>query len=285
MTNIITVDYSEYGLESTQAQNISKAFKPMLDTMEELEKEYNEVVKMPIEDPKTSKIAKELRLKYVKTRTWTAKIHKQEKAFYLAGWKFVDGWKNAQIFSAQWKEEKLSEIENYFENLEKEKIAKIAEERKEKLKDLELENIDTIDLWSMSNEVFESFYFGCQNSYKLKKEAERKAEEERIAKEKAEKEEQERIKKENEELKRKQEEQDKKLKEAEAEKQRLQALEFERIEKENSERKEAELMAKRKEYKEYRETLWYTEENKNEFIEKKEWETMVIYKKVWEFIL
>jgi hypothetical protein len=47
----------------------------------------------------------------MKIRTATLDIHKKQKAFYLAGGKFVDGWKNAQHFASMGKEEKLEEIE------------------------------------------------------------------------------------------------------------------------------------------------------------------------------
>jgi len=42
---------------------------------------------------------KELRLKYMKIRTATLDIHKKQKAFYLAGGRFVDGWMNASLMA------------------------------------------------------------------------------------------------------------------------------------------------------------------------------------------
>lgn len=131
---LIKLNPQEYQLPDDIASNISNQFKPMLDKMVELEQEFNEVVALPIESEETSKKAKELRLKYVKVRTGTSEIHKQQKAFYLNGGRFVDGWKNAQVFASQGKEEKLAEIEKYMENLEKERMDAIHNERIEQLK-------------------------------------------------------------------------------------------------------------------------------------------------------
>lgn len=208
MKEIVTIDPKEYGLEENKAAEISAQFKPMLDKMVELEKEFNEIIKMPIEDNKTSIAAKSLRLKYVKVRTGTAEIHKTQKAFYLAGGRFVDGWKNAQLFASEGIEKRLEEIENYAINKEKERIANLQNEREKILAQFEVENSNLLQLGSMSDQVWENFLFGTKTNYeaKLKAEADRiKAE--RLLAEQKEKEriayeaEQERIIKENERLK------------------------------------------------------------------------------------
>lgn len=94
--NIIKVDPKEYGLEAKEEKQVQEVFVPMLEKLVELEDEYNEVVSQEM-TPELTKQAKKLRLKFVKVRTDTAKIHKQAKAYYLAGGRFVDGWKNAQL--------------------------------------------------------------------------------------------------------------------------------------------------------------------------------------------
>ena len=107
---LVKINPSDYGLEEQKAKEISDMFKPMLDKMVDLEKRYNEVISLEIQ-PETCKKAKELRLEYVKVRTGTATIHKELKAFYLQGGRFVDGWKNAQLMASQGIEEKLINIE------------------------------------------------------------------------------------------------------------------------------------------------------------------------------
>jgi len=184
-TEIIKINPTEYGLTDQTAKNISDQFKPMLDKMVELEKEFNEVVSLPIEDKETSKKAKEVRLKYVKVRTGTAEIHKSQKSFYLNGGRFVDGWKNAQLFASEGKESKLAEIENYYENLEREKIEKLQSERIELISPY-LEDTSNIDFGNMKDDVWEAYFSAKKTAHNDRLEAEKKAEEDRIAKEKAE---------------------------------------------------------------------------------------------------
>lgn len=200
-TEIVKIDPKEFGLEETKAADIAAQFQPMLDKMVELEKEYNEIVALPIEEKSTAIKAKDLRLKYVKVRTGTDAIHKAQKSFYLAGGRYVDGWKNAQLFASQGLESKLESIEKHAENLERERIAKIQNEREVELSKYEADNVSTLSLGTMSDEVWSNFLTGTKTNYESKKEAERKAEEDRIAKEKAEAEERERIRIENEKLK------------------------------------------------------------------------------------
>lgn len=201
---IVKIDPKEFGMEETKAADISAQFKPMLDKMVELETEYNEVIKLPRSDPKTAATAKALRLKYVKVRTGTADIHKEQKAFYLSAGRFIDGWKNAQLFASEGIEKSLEEIERYAENLEKERIAKLQEERTVLLAPYQVENLGHLNLGVMDEQVFNNFLEGTKVSFERKQEAERltkEAEEKRIADEKAE---QERIRLENIELKKEQ---------------------------------------------------------------------------------
>lgn len=84
MTDLITINPEEFGLDKTEAQQVRSVFVPMLEKMEELENEYNEIIKLtPTID--NCKKAKELRLKLVKVRTGTAEIHKKAKSYYLNG--------------------------------------------------------------------------------------------------------------------------------------------------------------------------------------------------------
>jgi hypothetical protein len=199
-TELVKINPSEFGLTEETAHNIQSQFQPMLEKMSELENEFNEVVLLPIDDLNTSKIAKELRLKYVKIRTATAAIHKAQKDFYLSGGRFVDGWKNAQIFASQGKESKLEEIEKHFENIEKERLENLNIERLEKIK-LFVDDTTGLNLSSMEVDVFEAYLSVKKKNYEDKIEAEKQVELERIAKEKAEKEAIEAQRVENEKLK------------------------------------------------------------------------------------
>jgi len=194
---IVKVNAADYGLEESKAKEIEALFTPMLAKMTDLEKEYNEVVKLKI-NKETCKKAKELRGKYVKVRTGTAAIHKDAKAFYLAGGRFVDGWKNAQIFASEGIEVKLLEIEKHQENLEKEKIQKLHDERIDKIKPyMEDDMMIAAGIGRMEEAVWVPYLRSVKDAYNLRKEADKKAEEDRVAKVKAEAEEQERIRQDN----------------------------------------------------------------------------------------
>lgn len=221
MSNLVEINHEEFGIEESKAKQIAEQFKPMLDKMQELELEFNEVSKLDIEDPVTSKKAKELRLKYVKVRTGTAEIHKTQKAFYLQAGRFVDGWKNAQLFASQGIEDKLESIEKYQGNKEIERINNIQLERINIIKPY-VENTDNLVLSGMDDEVWEAYLTTKKNQYNDKIEAERVAEENRLAEIKRQEEEREAQRLENIRLKKEAEEREalilEERKKAEAEK-------------------------------------------------------------------
>ncbi len=175
----LQINAADYGLEETKAKQISEMFKPMLDEMTTLEVQYNEVIGRAME-PETIQMAHDLRLAYVKVRTGTAAIHKELKAFYLQGGRFVDGWKNAQLMASQGIEEKLKAIEDHFVNIENDKIAKLQEERT-----IELQKYTEFipgELGQMDQTVWDNYILGVKMNYESQKAAEKKAEEDRLAK-------------------------------------------------------------------------------------------------------
>jgi len=245
MTNeIVKINASDYGLDSTKAQEIEAMFLPMLNKMKELEKDYNEIIKLPI-NPETCQKAKELRLQYVRIRTGTAEIHKELKAFYLNGGRFVDGWKNAQLFASQEIEETLKKIENHFEILEAERKAKIKAERIAMIQPY-VEDVNTFMLGEMTENAFKILFAGAKSQYEARIAAEKKAEEERQAAIKAEQERQEKIRLENIRLQKEAKAKEKQYA-AEREKARLEQERIEKeraIERERFEKEKAELLAK-----------------------------------------
>jgi hypothetical protein len=180
---IVKINPQEFGLTDDTAKNIQAQFEPMLAKMTELEGEYNKVIAMPIGTPEATKQAKELRLKYVKVRTGTEAIHKKQKEFYLSGGRFVDGWRNAQKFASQGKEEKLEAIEKYAENLEKERRNKLHESRIEMIRPF-VPDTSAYDFRLMEEDVFQAFLTAKQTAFEDEQKA--KAEAVRIEQEKAE---------------------------------------------------------------------------------------------------
>lgn len=184
MTNeIVKINPTEFGLTDQTAAGIAAQFQPMLDKMVELEEEFNKVINMPIESSDSAKAAKELRLKYVKIRTGTAEIHKAQKSFYLNGGRFVDGWKNAQLFASQGKEAKLEYIEKYQERLESERIAKLQSERENALRPY-VDDISHLDLGKMHEDVWLSYFATKKQQHSERIAAEAEAERLRIELEK-----------------------------------------------------------------------------------------------------
>lgn len=179
INELVIVKAEDFGLDDNKALQIKSVFMPMLDAMVELENEANEVKSREINEI-TCKMAKEVRLKYVKIRTETAKIHKASKAFYLNGGRFVDAWKNAQLAASSGKEAELEKIEKHFELIEKEKLNKLEEARWEMIKDFHDESVPraTYNLSAMDEQLFERFVIGMKTAHHSKKQAELKVMEE-----------------------------------------------------------------------------------------------------------
>ena len=240
-TEIVKIKASDYGLEESKAKEIEALFLPMLSKMSELENEYNDILQNEI-NPETCQRAKGLRLSYVKIRTGTAEIHKKAKEFYLNGGRFVDGWKNAQLFASGEKEKTLKAIEDHFENQERERIEKLRTDRLELLKPYT--DIEPLALGHMEQSVFDNYLTGVKLAHEQRIAAEKKAEEDRIERERKESEERELQRLENIRLK---EEADKREKEilAEREKVRKDNEEKERLA-EIERKKQAKILADQK---------------------------------------
>lgn len=262
-TEISKLNPAEFGLKEDQAETIEKAFMPKIIERNALSEMYETLIKSEL-SPELCMEAGSLRKKLVKVRKGIADIHRTQKAFYLAAGRFVDAWKNKETMPIEQMEEKLTSIEKYYENLEKERKNKLRDERIAELVKYEVDG-SLMLLGEMKEEVWVNFLAGIRLQYEQKKEAEKKAEEDRLAAIEAEKKRQEeirleneRLKKEREELERKQEAERKKMEaeRAKAEKARKEAeakmlaqaradrekLEVARAEKEKA---EAELREKR----------------------------------------
>jgi hypothetical protein len=237
---IVKVNPESFGIKAEEAKEVEKAFSPMIEKMSELEEKYNEIVEMAKErvTPPLCRSAKNLRKEYVKTRTGTSKIHKKAKDYHLLACRFIDGWKNAQKFASQGKEEKLLEIEEHFERIEAARIAELEENRKKELEPY----VETIPekLGEMDEEVWKNFLKGSKINWKARKDAEEKAERERIEAEKKKLAEEARIREENAKLRKEAEEREAKLrKEAKEREEREAKLKKEAEEREAKLRKEA----------------------------------------------
>ena len=153
---------------------------------EALKEAYADVIGLEI-TTENLPIFKELRLKIVKNRTQgIEKWHKTNKAFYLAGGRFVDAIKNKEVLENEQMESKLLEAEKYFENLEKERLNTLRLER-ERLLSPYVETLPN-DLSSLEQDVFDSFLETKKKAFADNIEADRieaeRIENERIEREK-----------------------------------------------------------------------------------------------------
>jgi colicin import membrane protein len=229
MSTDLVLSPKEFGIEEAKATVIEQSFLPKIVERDGLISVYENILTKEINKDVCNEAAT-LRKKLVKVRTGIADIHKTEKAFYLASGRYVDALKNKHTLPIEQMEEKLSEIEKYYENQEKERIASLQDYREALLAPYEVENVSTLDLGTMSETVWQAFLSGTETQFNQRKEAERITEEQRLAAIEAEKQRMEEQRIENERLKKEAEE--------------IAKLRAEEQEKADAERKAAEEMLK-----------------------------------------
>jgi len=242
MTNELTLNASQYGLESSKAEMLEATFSPMVAKFKELESAYSEVMQKEI-DEKTCLEAKRVRLLYVKVRTGTDDLHKKVKEDLLIQTRAIDGIRNVVKFACTGHEESLEKVEKHFERLEAERKQKLKESREGALAPFNVET-QYIDLANMSFEVWENYFAGVKSAYEQRIAAERIADEQRVAREKAEAEEREKQRLENIRLKAEAEAREKEI-QAEREKQEVERKKLEEKARKEREAKEAEIRKER----------------------------------------
>jgi len=194
------VKASDYDLDEQKAGEIQASFEPMIVERRLIAKEYEAIIKEEI-DADVSQRARSLRLQLVKVRTGIADIHRTQKHMFLMAGRFVDAWKNAETLPVTQMEEKLTGIERHFENIEILRINSIRVTRVEELGKYEVaDELCPANLGQMDEDVWSNYLAGVKESYRQRKEAEAKAEKERIAKEKLYAKEREELRIENERL-------------------------------------------------------------------------------------
>lgn len=191
-----------------RSAQIKAVFDPMVKMLEGFEEAYTEL--MAEEQSKNKSFrAKRLRLQIAQVRIEAEKVRKKEKEEYLRAGNAIQGVYNILKFAVTDKEEKLKEVETYYERQEEERIAKLKEEREAQLSEY---NFDAsgVNVGDMKEDIWNNFLQGVRLNYEAVKEAERKAEEDRKKKEEEEKAERARIRLENERLKKEAAEKEKK---------------------------------------------------------------------------
>lgn len=238
----------ESSLEKQTKDNILSKFTPFFDQASEWKEKAEALVvtdESQVEEMKEARLAR-LALKNI--RVEADKTRKALKEDSLRYGKAVQGVYNVIEYL-------IKPIEQHLE--QQEKFVEIQEaSRKEALKQLRIPEVEVfqefipygLDLGEMSEEDYTKLINGAKAQKKAKEDAEKKAEQERIAKEKAEAEERERIRIDNERLRKEAEEREREAK-IEAEK-RAKELEAQRKKEEAEKSAHEEQLRKEREAKE-----------------------------------
>ena len=228
------VKASEFGLEEEKANQMYSSFVPKVAEMEGVNGVYAELITKEL-CPEVYEEARVLKNRLAKIRTGVAAIHKTEKAYYLAGGRYVDAIKNKLTAPIVQMEETLMPIIKHEEIQADIARAKLKTERENEL--IKYVTEFPVGLEVMDETIYQTLKKGIVIEWEEKQAAEKKAEEDRILAEKARKEEEERIRKENEKLKaeaeaaeKKRLEEDKKRQEVEAKRLEAEAKERAKIE-------------------------------------------------------
>lgn len=267
---LVKVNPSEYGIEEKKANELIGNLPQLQSERDVLEGQYNEVIKLDIENPETAKQARELRLKIRDNRTKGISVwHKTTKEVFLRAGQYVDAVKNREVAINERMESNLEEIEKYAEIQEQKRRDELKAKRISELQIYSEFVPFGIDLGILSDYEYQKVFNGTKLQFDAKIIEEKKAEQERIEAEKLEAEriaeekriEAERIEEqrlENERLKAEAEKREKELQKerekAEAERKRLAEIQAKkdaeqaeklRLEREERERIERELQAKK----------------------------------------
>lgn len=167
------------GVEITKAQNIALNYVPFTLQIQEQIDIVNSLKKGEIGDVEKARRAK---LDLGKISSAMDKQKKKDKEALTIETKFIDKLFNTNEEALRESQKVAKEIEDYFENIERERLAKLKATRLELLANFEVENLDSFNVEVMSDDAFNIFLKGCEQSYLSKK-----AEELRLQKEAEEK--------------------------------------------------------------------------------------------------
>jgi len=198
-TELVKLDIPELQvIEKSKAEKIKATFEPMTKMLLEFEKAFLEVTseaEKEITKDVTIK-ARRLRIDIGKVRIKTGELKDKQKEYIKLEDRAIMGVHNVLVWAVKEKEDKLKDIENFFEIQEQERLEKLQSERVNKLMKY-VEGAEERNLSGMDSDVWEAYFAAKKKEYNDQIAAEKQAEIDRIAKEKAEAEERERIRKDN----------------------------------------------------------------------------------------
>ena len=188
------------GLEQTQSQTILDSFTNFFEQAKKWELEARNIVVTDVTQKDLMNRAREARLALKDIRVEAEKVRKNLKEKSLRESKAIDGIANVIKALVVPLEEHLEKQEKFVEL----KIAKELDERNEKrMKEFSpfVDNLFVYNLRDMDEDSYQKLLKSVKDTYEAQKEAEKKAEEDRIKKEEDDRKERVRIESENKKLK------------------------------------------------------------------------------------
>lgn len=187
---------TQFGIDVSKAKNLMGNLPQITAERDVLSKQYDEVVKMDLEDPKTAKMARELRIKIKDNRTKGIMIwHKTTKDYFLRGGQFVDAIKAKEVVVNERMEESLEQIEKHLEIKRKREEQELREKRAEELTQYKEFVPMGIDLGTLSDSEYQKVFNGAKLQYEFDQQQKQKEEQERLEKQRKQEEKEARIKK------------------------------------------------------------------------------------------
>lgn len=180
----IIQDYQKYELDKSMAIDLAKGLPQVLTERATLLAQVDEVLAMDKDDPKTAKKAAQLRIAIKHNRTQgVEKWRKTSGEVFFRVKQFVDAIGKKESFVNEQAEEKLEAIEKHAENLEKQRLETLHQERLAMVA-VYVDDVSSLpNLSGMDQEVFEAYLQTKKNAFEAKIAAEKKAEEERLERE------------------------------------------------------------------------------------------------------
>jgi len=167
-------------IEKSKAEAIRATFEPMVAMLREFEDAYNSVITASKKEvtKELTNTAKRLRLDIGKVRIEAEKLRKEQKEEYLRAGKAIDAVNNILRWAVTDKENRLKEIEDYFEIQDQLRLEKLQADRAEKLSKY-VEDAHERNLASMDEDVWKAYFSTKKQEYEDRIAAEKKAEEDR----------------------------------------------------------------------------------------------------------
>lgn len=173
---VIAVEAKKFGIEPKKETELMGNLPQIQSERLVFTSQYDEVIKMDLEDYNTRALARELRLKIRDNRTKGIVVwHKNTKEVFLKGGQFIDAIKNREVAINESMEKKLEDIEKHYENLEKARIQKLQDERIAEVSKY-MESTEALSLGEMDEDFWQAYLTSKKKIHKDKIKAEKEVE-------------------------------------------------------------------------------------------------------------